>query len=87
MGELHDFGRAKRDRDAKQGLKPGLIDRLGDALGIRSDRPTKGTVADLAEVADSPEVDPDVRQTAREISDLLHNRVQEIVEDQQNKEE
>jgi hypothetical protein len=87
MGELYDFGKARREQDARRGIKPGVIDRLADALGMRSDRPTKGTATDLEGIAASSEIEPDVRQAAREISDLLHGRVEEIVEEQRNKEE
>ena len=86
MGELHDFEAAKRERDSARGIRPGILDRLAGALGMRGDKPSHGTIADLERVADSPEADPEVRQVAREISDILHDNVREIVIEQEGSE-
>ncbi len=82
-GELHDLGRARRQAAAKHGTPPSALDKLGDALGVRGDQPTVVSGTELDEIANSAEVDDDVRETARAISGLLHDRVGEVVAEQE----
>lgn len=86
MGEFHDLGHARREKDEKRGIKPTPIDKLADSLGLRGDQPSKLTVEDIEQIASSSE-DQDVRSAARQLSDLLHERVQEVVDDQNDKED
>ena len=86
-GEVHDFGRAQRDKRARQGERVALIDKLADALHLRGDKPSVISAEELDTLALSSEVDQDVRNVAKHLSDLMRGRIQEVVEEQGNKEE